>query len=46
MAQLKSFYPDESKTDNSNPEQIERLYLECAERDKRINTNIFDRKAS
>lgn len=36
------FYPDESNTDNSNAEQIKRLYLECSERDKRIIKNVLD----
>ena len=36
------FYPNESNTDNSNAEQIKRLYLECSERDKRIIKNILD----
>lgn len=34
--------PDESNTDNSNAEQIKRLYLECSERDKRIIKNVLD----
>ena len=36
------FYPDENKADNSNAEQIKRLYLECSERDKRIIKNMID----
>lgn len=33
------FYPNKSETDNSNAEQIKRLYLECSERDKKIIKN-------
>ena len=36
------FYPNKSETDNSNAEQIKRLYLECSERDKKIIKNMLD----
>ena len=36
------FYPNENKADNSDAEQIKRLYLECSERDRKIIKNILD----
>jgi len=36
------FYPNENKADNSDAEQIKRLYLECSDRDKRIIKNLLD----
>lgn len=36
------FYPNENKADNSDAEQIKRLYLECSDRDRRIIKNLLD----
>lgn len=36
------FYPDENIADNSDAEQIKRLYSECSERDKRIIKKLLD----
>ena len=36
------FYPNENKADNSDAEQIKRLYLECSDRDKRIIKALLD----
>ena len=36
------FYPDSSSVDNSETEQIKRLYMECSERDRLIVRALVD----
>ena len=36
------FYPEENKADNSDAEQVKRLYLECSDRDKKIIKKLLD----
>lgn len=37
------FYPDNNDLDNSDAEQIRRLYLECSERDRQIIRALIDK---
>lgn len=37
------FYPFNNKADNSDAEQIKRLYLECSERDKVLIRTLIDK---
>ena len=36
------FYPDSDGVDNSEAEQVKRLYMECSERDRRIIQTLID----
>lgn len=37
------FYPESSRADNSDAEQVKRLYLECSERDRKIVRALIDK---
>lgn len=36
------FYPDSDRADNSEAEQVKRLYMECSERDRHIIRALLD----
>ena len=36
------FYPESNRADNSDAEQIKRLYLECSERDRSLIRTLID----
>ena len=36
------FYPDSNQTDNSDAEQMKRLYMDCSERERKIVRALID----